>query len=143
MRREPALSLGIIATLTLSIGATTALFSIVNSVLLRPLPYPDPDSAVDRAGAVGRGGQLYSIFGPDYLAWKAQCTSCAEVAAVSGTAAANDSTGQEADRVVVSQVTANLFAAAGIQPVLGRTFLPEETGRPTLGVLTARRRRPP
>ena len=132
MRREPALSLGIIATLTLSIGATTALFSVVNSVLLRPLPYPDPDRLLI-AGTVGRGGQIWSIFGPDYLAWQARCTSCAEVAAVSGTAAANVSTGKEADRVVVSQVTANLFAAAGIQPVLGRTFLPEESGRPTLG----------
>ena len=132
MRREPALSLGIIATLTLSIGATTALFSVVNSVLLRPLPFPDPDRLLI-AGAAGRGGQMWSIFGPDYLAWKARCTSCAEVAAVSGTGAANVSTGKEADRVVVSQVTANLFAAARIQPVLGRTFLPEETGRSSLG----------
>ena len=131
-RRAPVVALGIVGTLTLAIGATTALFSIVNGVLLRPLPYPDPDRLLI-AGTVGRGGQMWSIFGPDYLAWKARCTSCAEVAAVAGTGAANVSTGKEADRVVVSPVTANLFAAAGIQPVLGRTFLPEETGRPPFG----------
>ena len=88
MRREPALSLGIIATLTLSIGATTALFNRQQRAAAAASLSRSGRSPLI-AGAVGRGGQLYSIFGPDYLAWKAQCTSCAEVAAVSGTAAAN------------------------------------------------------
>jgi putative ABC transport system permease protein len=132
MRREPALSLGIIATLTLSIGATTAFFSVVNSVLLRPLPYPDPDRLVVM-GMHSRNGRLVSVFGPDYLAWRDRCASCEHVSASSATSPANIAGGFEPERIIVSQVTPNFFATMGVHPMLGRTFLPHETGRPFLG----------
>jgi putative ABC transport system permease protein len=130
--REPALSVGMIATLTLSIGATTALFSVVHSVLLRPLPYPDPDRLVVM-GNQNKTGRLVNVFGPDYIAWRDRCASCEHVAASSATSPANIAGGSEAERVIVSHVTPNFFATMGVSPMLGRTFLPHETGRPFLG----------
>src|SRR5262249_56524947 len=71
--------------------------------------------------------------GTDYGEWRNQCLSCAERAAYSGTGPSNLTGGAEPDRVRVAQVTGNLFATLGAQPILGRTFLPEETGRPLFG----------
>jgi len=128
MRREPSLSIGIIATLTLSIGATTALFSVVNGVLLRPLPYPDPDRLVVM-GYQNRTGRLVSVFGPDYVTWRDRCTSCEHVSASSATSPANIAGGSEPERAIVAHVTPNFFVTMGVNPLLGRTFLPHETGR--------------
>jgi putative ABC transport system permease protein len=132
LRREPSLSVGIIATLTLSIGATTALFSVVNSVLLRPLPFPHPDRLVVM-GLQRQTGQLTTVFGPDYLAWRDRCTSCEQVSASSATSPANIAGGSEPERVIASHVTPNFFATMGVSPMMGRTFLPHETGRAYLG----------
>jgi putative ABC transport system permease protein len=132
LRKQALLTSAIIVTLTLGIGATTALFSIVNGVLLRPLPYPEPDRLMT-IGYVGNDGELFTVFGPDYLEWRAQCDVCEEVAAYSGSWASNISGGSAPDRVVVGHVTANMFTTMGVQPMLGRTFLSEETGRPIFG----------
>lgn len=129
LRKNPALTLSIVASLTLSIGATTALFSVVHGVLLRPLPYPQPDRLIV-FGGLDRQGRLQTAFGPDFSAWRSQCDVCEEVAASAGTSPSSISGGSEPDRVIVARVTDNLFAAMGVQPMLGRTFLPEETGRP-------------
>src|SRR5262245_2667951 len=129
---RPGFSAVVILVLALGIGATSAIFSVVNPVLLRPLPYPEPDqlmmvSPTSKRG--GRSGSVNTATGPDYVEWRNQCRSCEQVAAYSGTEPNNLTGGAEPDRVGVAQVTANLFATLGAQPILGRTFLPQETGR--------------
>src|SRR4029079_14120238 len=69
--KRPALSLLVIATLAIGIGATSAMFSIVNAVLLRPLPFPRSERLVYAFGAFSGGNQA-SISGPDFLDYRAQ-----------------------------------------------------------------------
>jgi len=133
LRNRPGFSAIVILVLALGIGATSAIFSVVNAVLLRPLPYPQPDrlmmvfSAADRDG---RGEKTGPTYGPDFIEWRAQCQTCAEMAAYVGTWPSNLTGGTEPDRVRVARVTESLFATLGVQPIIGRTFLPEETSRP-------------
>jgi putative ABC transport system permease protein len=136
LRSRPGFSAVVVLVLALGIGATTAIFSVVNAVLLRPLPYRAPDrlmmifSASERDGHSEKTGP---VFGPDFIEWRAQCQSCAEMAAYVGTWPGNLTGGTEPERVRVARVTDGLFATLGVQPILGRTFLPEETGRPLFG----------
>jgi putative ABC transport system permease protein len=131
IRKSAVLSTTMVVTVALGIGATTAIFSVVNGVLFRPLPYPNPD----RLMMVGNlhGGRLSTVFGPDFVAWRDECRSCDSVAAFAGAWKSNLAGGAEPERVRVARVTSNLFATMGVQPILGRTFLPEETGRQQFG----------
>src|ERR1700760_2648080 len=80
--RTPAFTIIAISTLALAIGATTAVFSIVNSVLLRPLPVRDPAELVS-VGTVGRDqNQIASLSAPDYLDYQSRSRSFAGFAAV-------------------------------------------------------------
>ncbi|MGH9937949.1 MAG: ABC transporter permease, partial [Blastocatellia bacterium] len=130
---RPGFSAVVILVLALGIGATSAIFSVVNAVLLRPLPYPEPDRLMmvfPASERGGRGGGINTVTGPDYVEWRNQCRSCAQMAAYTGTGPGNLTGGAEPDRVRIAEVTGNLFATLGAQPLLGRTFSPEETGRP-------------
>ena len=134
--KNPGFTAVAVLTLALGIGANTAIFSVVNGVLLRVLPYPEPDRLMmvsPTSKQVGPRGSVNTATGPDYVEWRNQCLSCAQMAAYSGTGPSNLTGGAEPDRVRVAQVTGNLFATLGAQPILGRTFLPEETGRPLFG----------
>ena len=79
MRSRPGFSATVILVLALGIGATTAIFSVVNAVLLRPLPYPQPDrlmmifTTAERDGHISNNGP---VFGPDFIEWREQCQSC-------------------------------------------------------------------
>jgi len=129
-------SVVVILVLALGIGATSAIFSVVNAVLLRPLPYPEPDRLVmvfPASEQGGRGGGISTVTGPDFVEWRNQCRSCAQIAAHTGAQPGNLTGGAEPDRVRVARVTENLFATLGVQPMLGRTFLPEEILRPSSG----------
>ena len=130
--KRPAFSAVVILVLALGIGATTAIFSVVNGVLLRPLPYPEPDCLMTVFVASEKGSRtegINTVTGPDYVEWRNQCHSCAEMAAHTGAQPGNLTGGAEPDRVRVGRVTGSLFATLGVQPILGRAFLPEETGR--------------
>ena len=130
--KRPAFSAVVILVLALGIGATTAIFSVVNGVLLRPLPYPEPDRLMTVFFASERGSRtegINTVTGPDYVEWRNQCHSCAEMAAHTGAQPGNLTGGSEPDRVRVGRATGSLFATLGVQPMLGRAFLPEETGR--------------
>jgi putative ABC transport system permease protein len=132
IRKNAFLSATVVATLALAIGATTAIFSVVNGVILQPLPYPDPGRLV-MIGSVDNDGRPATVFAPDFVEWRAQCRSCEHVAAYGGSWPTNLTGGIEPERVRIARVTRELFATMGVQPVLGRTFLPEETGRPLFG----------
>ena len=121
-------SVSIIATLALAlgIGANTAIFSVVNAVLLRPLPFPNPDSLValfetDYQRGQQRGSHSY----PNFFDLRAQNTVFERVAAYHS--ADYIFTGRsEPARLQGSVVTADLFPLLGVTPMLGRTFLPDE-----------------
>jgi putative ABC transport system permease protein len=114
-----------ILTLALGIGACTAIFSVINGVLLRPLDYPAPDRIV-----VIRETNLpqfpeFSVSPPNYLDWAKQTKSWQYLAAYSG--AQVNLTGEgEPQRLVAVKATAHYFDVYQIKPILGRTFVPEE-----------------
>src|SRR5262250_2852294 len=104
---RPGYSAVVILVLALGIGATSSIFSVVNAVLLRPLPYPEPDrlmtvfSASERKGRSERDGP---VFGPDFVELRNQCRSCAQMAAYTGTGPSNLTGGVEPDRVRIARV---------------------------------------
>lgn len=128
---RPGFSAVVILILALGIGATSAIFSVVNAVLLRPLPYPEPDRLM--VFATSEPGRINTSTGPDFVEWRNQCRTCEQLAAYTGAWPGNLTGGTEPDRVKVARVTENLFATLGVQPLLGRIFLPEEMGRPASG----------
>ena len=131
---RPGFSAVVVLVLGLGIGATSAIFSVVNAVLLRPLPYREPDRlmmvlpATDRAGGSGR---ILTVTAPDFVGWRDQSRACEQIAAHTGAWPGNLAGGAEPERVRIARVTENLFDTLGVQPLLGRTFLPEEMGRPS------------
>ena len=131
---RPGFSAAVILVLALGIGATSAIFSVVNAVLLRPLPYPDPGRLMmvlpaSEHGA--RSGRIETLTAPDFVELRNQCRVCEQMAAHTGAWPGNLAGGSEPDRVRIARVTEDLFATLGVHPLLGRTFLPEEMGRPS------------
>src|SRR5216110_2614081 len=124
--KNPAFSAVAIITLALGIGANTAIFSIVNSVLLRPLPYPNADRIMVLNETSGPG-QDFSVALPDYFDWRNDNTLF-EHLAVTHKESRNLSgiPGREAERVSCVSVTLNFFKVVGLAPQLGRIFTEEE-----------------
>ena len=123
--KSPGFTFTAVLTLALGIGACTAIFSVINGVLLRPLDFPQPDRIV-----VIRETNLpqfpeFSVSPPNYLDWAKQTKSWHYLAAYSG--AQVNLTGEgEPQRLIGVKATAHYFDVYGIKPVLGRTFVPEE-----------------
>ncbi|HET7925873.1 MAG TPA: ABC transporter permease, partial [Rhodanobacteraceae bacterium] len=128
LARAPGFSLTAIVTLALGIGAATAMFTIVNSVLLRPLPFRD----ADRVAAVytrydpesGYDFPQFSLSGPEFLDYRAQTRVLESVAAYNrqGVTFATDDAAMEPIRGFHVGATANLFSTLGVEAALGRTF---------------------
>jgi putative ABC transport system permease protein len=116
-----------VIALGLGIGANTAIFSLVNGVLLRPLPFPEAEQIVYFDGINPSSGITESnISFPDFTDWSQQTDLFASTAAY-WTASANlGADGAEPERVPRAGVTNGFFAVLGVQPFLGRTFVPEE-----------------
>ena len=123
--RRPAFATLVVVTLGLGIGANTAMFSIVDSVLIEPLPYERPDELVYLYGSF-KGGDEASISPPDFLDYRARQTVFSSLAARSFFGSAVLGGSGEPERVPASIATANFFATLGVQPLLGRAFLPGE-----------------
>ena len=113
-----------VITLALGIGANTAIFSLVNAVLLRALPFRDPQRLVS-VGKPATGGGLPGLAGYEYLAWKEKSTSLEDVGAYTDNSFNLIGQG-EPERISCAQVSASLFTTLGVQPLRGRTFVPEE-----------------
>ncbi|MBI1176578.1 FtsX-like permease family protein [bacterium] len=113
-----------VLTLALGIGANTAIFSVVNAVLLKPLPYPDPGQLV-QLDMVQSGKASTVIGGTTFVGAKAQSQSLARIAAYSGGDITLTGAGP-AERLVAGAVTADFFPLLGVQPALGRNFTKEE-----------------
>ena len=120
--KRPAFTVIALVALALGIGANTAIFSLVNAVVLRPLPYPEPDQLVWVWGRFS-GGNRASVSPPDYLDYRSQNKTFEQLAAtVTVTAPATLTGGGEPERLNASVVTGNYFQALGVAPMLGRGF---------------------
>jgi putative ABC transport system permease protein len=123
LQRTPLFSLVVIATLALTIGATTAVFTVVNAVLLRALPYRDPTRLVLLQQAIGETPAGFSA--PDYLAFEARAGLFESIAAFRNRE--YELSGVEPpERMTVARASATLFDTLGVRPVLGRPFTRED-----------------
>ncbi|MBX7183740.1 MAG: ABC transporter permease [Vicinamibacteria bacterium] len=122
IRHQPAFAAVVVATLALGIGANTALFSIVDAVLLRPLPFRDSGRLV----TIWEAGTRKSRVAPgNFLDWSDAAKSFSDMAGFN--AAGFTLTGDgEAERVGGASVTLNYFDVLGVRPVAGRTFVPRD-----------------
>src|SRR5690348_6858228 len=120
LRRSPGFSIVAIATVALSIGITTAVFTIVNSVLLRPLPYPDSSRLIVVATLDPRTHEPVTP-GPDFVAWQQENTTLSSIAAYTSDDFNFSGVGEPA-RIPAAEVTSGFFSTLGIQPELGRGF---------------------
>ena len=132
MRAKPSFTVAIVLTLALGIGATTAIFSVVNAVLLRPLPYADADRIVMVWERVNDGNGRASV--GHFHDWREQTRSFASMAAFQNRTF--NLTDGEPERLQGARVTPSFFQVAYIRPVLGRYFLPDETEASRVTVLS-------
>ncbi len=124
--KNPGFTAVALATLALGIGATTAIFSLVNAILLRPLPYRDPEHLVmlfesNKDVGAGRG----PVAAPMLAEWRRRSTSFEGLAARGGDNFILTGNGPS-ESLIGARLSANLFSLLGVQPMLGRGFLPEE-----------------
>jgi putative ABC transport system permease protein len=128
LRKSPGFTCVAVLTLALGIGANTAIFSMVNSVLLRPLAYREAQQLYLVREIIPELSQTYPTLPanlPNFRVWQRECHSFAEVAIVTSTGATFTGYG-EAEDLYGGLASANLFDVLGIVPQLGRTFLPQE-----------------
>ena len=128
--RTPAHSFAIIATLGIAIGANTGVFSIINGVLLRPLPYPNQEMLV-LVNSADNDGTAGSISYPDFRDWREQATSFSEWGAMQTTRGVVERDGVVEDWPGAN-VTPEVFRVMGVQPLLGR-YLTDGDGEPGIG----------
>ncbi len=136
LRRAPGFLAVAVLCLALGIGANTAVFSVVNAVLLRPLPYPDPGRLVDLGVRVPAGDHRAAFPTADVRGFERRARSFAAVGAYAprpeGVALPPTARGGAARRVPATAVTAGLFRTLGVAPLLGRGPRPDED-RPGAG----------
>ncbi|HSE36685.1 MAG TPA: ABC transporter permease [Blastocatellia bacterium] len=127
LRKQPGFTLLATLTLALGIGANTAIFSVVNGVLLKPLPYPDPDRLVmlwERNPQKGMAQEL--VTPPNFDDWQAQQSVFEHLAFWTSNTDFNLVQAEGTEKIRASYVSSELFPALGVQPLQGRGFLPEE-----------------
>jgi putative ABC transport system permease protein len=122
--KHPGFTGIVVITLALGIGASTAIFSIVNSVVLRPLPYHTADRivAIQELNAEGRRGQSTAA---NFFDWRAQQTVFEHLAAIK-TTTTNLALSDHAERIDLAQTNANFFDVFGLSPQHGRLFIPQD-----------------
>src|ERR1044071_3025659 len=121
--KRPGFTVIALVALALGIGANTAIFSLVNAVVIRPLPFPDPDRLVWVFGNIRNGGNRASVSPPDFLDYRSQNKTFEQFAASGTQPLSVNLTGSgEPERIMVSGVTGNYFDTFGVTPALGRGF---------------------
>src|SRR5215813_9763934 len=124
--KHPAFTVVAVLTLALGIGANTAIFSIVNAVLLRPLPYRDADRIMVLNESSGPG-QDYSVALPDYFDWRNDNTVFEQLAATHKESRnLSGIPGRDPERISCASVTRDFFNVLGLPPELGRIFNDDE-----------------
>jgi predicted permease len=124
--KQPAVTLVAVVTLALGIGANTAIFSLVNGILLRPLPFRKPDRVVRLIQSSPKLGlATWGVSQADFAAYREQNRSFESVALYNSTATNLTGTG-EPERLPMTSVSADFFKVFGVSPLLGRTFVEGE-----------------
>jgi putative ABC transport system permease protein len=121
LRRSPGFTGAALVTLALGIGANAAIFSVVNAVLLRPLPYREPDRLVQLVRSY-QHGPAAGQDGRRYLFFREHLRSLEALAAYRGAGSVNMVRGDRAEFVSLSQISKEYFAVFGVQPALGQPF---------------------
>lgn len=121
---RPGFFLAAIVTIGLGIGANTAVFSVINAVLLRSLPYPEPERLVILTESTGADAKPVAY--PNFLDWRRQSQSFEQLTAYTATDFTFSGT-EQAERIDGELVSDGYFDLLGIKPGIGRTFSPEET----------------
>jgi putative ABC transport system permease protein len=125
LRRTPVITAAAVLTLALGVGASTAVFSVVYALLLRPLPYPEPEALVElfesnvKAGSLMRGSAL------NYLTWSERARHFDAIAAFNSIGVTLTDHG-DPELLSGSAVTASLFQVLRVNPIVGRTLQPED-----------------
>ncbi len=135
--KSPGFAVVVVIILALGVGVNTAIFSVVDAAMLRPLPYRDPDRLV-WVTEIWREDSGYSaVPNPDYTNWSMKAHSFAEMAAYDGGSEANLTGTGVPERIPVVSVTTNFFDMLGISPIRGRSFLSQEAlpNSPSVGIL--------
>jgi predicted permease len=141
LAKNPGFTAVAVLTLALGIGANTAIFSVVNAVLLRPLPFKDPDRLVKIWETAPKYGLSWAyVSPPSYLSWRKEAALFEDMAA-NTEVMANPTvlTGNGNPEIVVGQrVSANYFGLLGVRPLIGRTFLAgeDQTGHDQVAILS-------
>jgi len=125
LRRSPAFSVVAVLTLALGIGANTAIFSVVNAVLLRPLPFPEPGRLVRIWESNPKGFDRNVVDPFNFLTWRERTRSFEQMAAIDGWTS-NITGGVEPLAVHGMRVSPEFFSILGVSPLIGRGFIPEE-----------------
>jgi putative ABC transport system permease protein len=124
--KNPGFTVVAVITLALGIGANTAIFSVVNAVLLRPLDYEDPDRLVIiLENNWQKGWTRFTVAPGNFAEWREQNQVFEQMAAFTGSSFTLVGEG-DPEQLQGTRVSANLFALLGVKPALGRDFLPEE-----------------
>ncbi len=130
MRQRPLFTIAAVVALALGIGANSAIFSMVSTVVLRPLPYVRPERLVWLSGNnLPSGIKDETASGPDFLDWRRQNQSFEDLACLSTWQPVLTGAG-EPERIAGGAVSVAFFRVLGINPVFGRTFTPEEDRKP-------------
>jgi predicted permease len=137
LRNARGFSLIAAVTLAIGIGANTAIFSIIDTILLRPLPYRDPGQLVrlnETESAPGR----YPFAGPDFVDWKAQNSTFQDMTLFAWTGAMNLSAEGRPEHVTALPTASNFFSLLGVEPLLGRTWAPgeDQPGKDDVAILS-------
>jgi putative ABC transport system permease protein len=124
LRKAPGFSTLAILVLAVGIGATSAIFSLIDSILIRPLPFADPDRLVtlwERPPGYARN----RVSPLNFLDWSEQNHAFASIAAVAGGGRTLTSAAGVAERIPGQSVTTAFFDVLGVKPIAGRTFGPD------------------
>ena len=127
LKRNPGFTAVAVLTLALGIGANTAIFSVVNAVLLRPLPYPRPDGIVHVNLVWKDGGVNDSLTGPEFEFYRDHASAFEAMAGFRGGPDLSIKRGGASEWMSSLRVTDGFFRVLGVAPALGRGFLREET----------------
>jgi putative ABC transport system permease protein len=133
LKNAPSFTILVLATMALGIGANSAVFSVINDVLLRPLPYRDPQSLV-LITEKARDFPKLSVSYQNYRDWKDQSRSFAQFAAVRNTSRTLTGAG-EPERLPAQMASANLFDTLGTSVKIGRDFLSSDDKEGAGGVV--------
>jgi putative ABC transport system permease protein len=138
LRRNPGFAAVVVLTLALGIGANTAIFSVVDGILLRPLPYGDAGRLVIVWENNLRRGHAHNVVSPpNFLDWQAQNRVFSAMSYISDLRGNLTGNG-EPEQIVTQYVSANFFSVLGVSPILGPGFTPEngEDGKDNVVVLS-------